>query len=71
MTLKTIVVDALLAGGFDGLQNANGECSCLVDDIAPCGYPNLDCTPGHRAPCVCGDHDFHVVIRDDAAPRQR
>ena len=68
LTLRQLVVAALAAQGCDGLYNEAGECSCLADDLAPCGHPNLDCAPGYRVPCDCGEHDFHVVTRADGAP---
>lgn len=66
MTLRTLVVEALKAGGFDGLHNVDGECACEANDLAPCGHPNLDCAPGYRSPCDCGEHDFHIGAAHEA-----
>lgn len=65
MILRQLVGAALAKRGYDGLYNEAGECACLADDLAPCGHPNLDCVAGKRAPCDCGEHDFHVVTHED------
>lgn len=49
----------LIASDFDGLYSV-GECACLKDDLAPCGEIKDDCRAGYKAPCDCGDHDWHV-----------
>jgi len=52
-----IVKRYLLDNGYDGLYYP-GECSCDVDDLAPCGgdlNSVADCRPGHRVPCQCGE----------------
>jgi len=61
MTLRQLVQSALGERGYDGLYNEAGQCACEASDLAPCGHPNLDCEPGYRVPCDCGDHGFHVV----------
>lgn len=59
MTLIEIVSAYLTANGYGGLYN-EGECACEKADLAPCGQIGMDCTPGYRAPCDCGDHDWHI-----------
>ena len=60
MNVLRIVEQYLRANDYDGLFNEHAECACLVADLAPCGQIGGDCQPGYRAPCDCGDHDFHV-----------
>jgi hypothetical protein len=65
--VEDIVSDWLKANGYDGLWS-DGDCACLVGDLAPCnidgGIPR-DCTAGYKAPCTdtC-DHeevgDWHI-----------
>ena len=64
MTLADLVQAGLRARGYDGLFNDAAECACLVDDLAPCGQPGLECRAGVRAECDCGEHDFRVVERE-------
>ena len=40
--LREIVRDWLKTHGCDGLYY-EGECSCDIDDLMPCGQPCLDC----------------------------
>ena len=59
-----IVKAYLVEHGYDGLGNADGECACLRDDLAPCCDGGIaQCEPGHLAPCPpeCGDHDWHIL----------
>ena len=56
-----MVCEYLERNGFDGLFNMNGDCACELPDICPCGEIGGQCTAGYRAPCDCGDHDFHIV----------
>jgi len=61
------ILDAyLIANAFDGLFNEDADCACQVGDLAPCGEGFMHCMAGHRKPCDCGDHDWHIVSRDDA-----
>ena len=58
--VRALVQAGLKAGGFDGLWNCDGECACLVDDLCPCDEPCIDCQAGYKAPCDCGEHDWHI-----------
>lgn len=60
-TVIWIVRDWLTANGYDGLCSNNRECACCTDDLAPCGNIGDDCEAGHKRPCNCGDHDWHIV----------
>jgi len=67
-TIRTIITEYLTAHGFDGLCNADAECGCLADDLAPCNEPGLECCAGYRSLCDCGDHDYHVVAHKPEDP---
>lgn len=64
-TVKEIVEEYLRQHGYDGLYHSVGECACEVGDLWPC-YPDMsfDCCAGVRAPCDCGECDFHIVERE-------
>lgn len=53
--VRTIIADWLRANGYGGL--AIDGCGCGVDDLAPCGGPNVDCVPAyvHRDAVADGD----------------
>jgi len=61
MNVRKIVQKYLKENSFDGLYN--DECACLAKDIAPCGESMDTCEPGHKGPCTCGEHDWHVGPR--------
>ena len=44
----------LVAGKFDGLYNP-GLCACEVDDLAPCGEIQGDCTAGYKTFDKCDE----------------
>ena len=65
MTIKEIVTKFLRESDYDGLWNDVGECACTLDDLAPCecdyqGIDSQSCRAGYKAPCDCGEHDFHI-----------
>ena len=43
MTIRDIVKDWLVTHKCDGLCNNDVECSCILDDLMPCGAPGMDC----------------------------
>jgi hypothetical protein len=50
-----ILVAAIQKAGGDGLYNTDGECACVLGDLAPCDGMTLDCTIGRRLTCgKCG-----------------
>ena len=57
------IVRAFIAGhGYDGLVDIDHECSCEMDDLAPCGEMSCSCQAGHKVSCDCGEGcDFHVA----------
>lgn len=62
MTVREIIRQYIVAHGFDGLFNDEKECACLREESFPCAeYWLLDCEPGYRTPCDCGEHEFHIV----------
>ena len=61
-TVLSVIEDAMDLGGYDGLVSVNADCSCLKSELAPCGYPQMDCSLGYRVPCSCGEGcDFHIT----------
>ena len=62
-TVIEIVKGYLEAHGYDGLFNPDGECACVLSDLAPADCITEECEPGYFAPCPadCGDHDWHIV----------
>lgn len=56
-----IVREYLITNGLDGLVAEGGECACDLKDLEPCENLDGSCQPGHKAPCDCGDHDYHIV----------
>lgn len=40
-----IIALYLKLDGCDGLANADAECGCALDDLAPCGAIGHDCVP--------------------------
>lgn len=55
---RTIVIDVmsmvesyLKEHGYDGLLQEDGECACLLGDLAPCGEMQASCRAGHRVEC--------------------
>lgn len=51
-------VGSLLEGwlkrnGYDGLY-CSGECACEIGSLQPCESGMLDCEPGYKTKCRCG-----------------
>ena len=40
--VRSIIRNAIVAVGGNGLCNPGEECGCGIDDLAPCETPNLD-----------------------------
>lgn len=62
-----IVREWLRRNGAAGLVNTDLECACTLDNLYPCGEPNIDCTAGvltDRDGCGnCSDEspcDYHL-----------
>jgi len=71
MTIEDIVKRYLETHGYDGLYNAETDelCGCGLDDFMPCGGENvMECCPGYKVPCECGDDcGYHIgpaITRD-------
>ena len=56
-TVVNLVRYYLVLHGFDGLYSPDGECGCLVGDLAPCGDIGGECVAGYKRACpaYCGD----------------
>lgn len=65
--LQEFVAQKLREAGYDGLVSEYLECSCLIDDLMPCGEPSPRCVPGHKIRCdpeTCengGCDEWHVA----------
>ena len=60
--VREIVIERLVTDGFDGLYSSCGECACTVDDFAPCGNIQSDCSAGYQITAPDGsEHDFLIV----------
>jgi len=69
MTVREITQQYLIEHGYDGLYSVDYECGCENEDLFPCGGEMiLECEPGYKQKCDCGDHDWHIGI---PAPRRR
>ena len=66
LNVLQIVEERLRADGYDGLTHCDGECGCLISDLAPCGDMLDTCEAGYRVPCECGDHDYHIATERPA-----
>jgi hypothetical protein len=48
MNCTDIIKQHIKENGFDGLYNCEGECGCIMSDIAPCDRIETDtCHPGY------------------------
>jgi len=47
MTARQIIHQFLKSNLFDGLYNADDQCGCRIDDLAPCNEFCLNCEPGY------------------------
>jgi|GEM_PF-880554 len=72
-SVRYIVAKFLEESEFDGLYNEDGECACVLDDLAPCGemsemcrlsYKNNCCMCAKRGECVKEKDGFDYLIRD-------
>lgn len=59
MNVRSITAEWLKINGFDGLY-ADGDCACSIDDLMPCDECSINCAPGYKTPCDCGEHDYHI-----------
>ncbi len=47
MNCMLIIIDWLKEHEYDGLANPELECSCGIDDFAPCCGDTLECEPAY------------------------
>ena len=64
-----IVRAHLVAGGFDGLLQADAECGCELDDLQPCGGDFASCEPAFKGPGPSGQGDWLMFRTKEAAER--
>jgi len=64
--LTAIVAQGLKEKGYDGLFS-DGECSCELDNLFPCGAPDPSCVPGHKIKCD-GCEGYSYCIGPKGAP---
>jgi hypothetical protein len=58
--VKEIMEQWLRDRDYDGLYNGVADCACLLSDLRPCDGDISACVPGYKAPCDCGEHNFHI-----------
>lgn len=46
--LLNIAKEWLTENGYDGLCNPELPCGCSIDDLMPCGEPDLHCVAAYR-----------------------
>ena len=51
MEVEKIVEAWLKDHGYDGLFSSDGECGCVIGELAPCMEIKGDCCAGYQAPC--------------------
>lgn len=67
-TVDDIVALWLSANGYDGLVEKDGECGCILGDLAPCGDMMATCIAGFRGPDRSGEgYDFVIYPTKKAA----
>lgn len=69
-TALTILDEALVLQGYDGLVRLDEECGCTVDDLAPCGQDFASCRPAykHHDPRP-GRHTVWLMFASKEPPR--
>ena len=60
-TVKEIVKKYLEDNKFDGLFS-DGECACIIDDLAPCDGICFECEAGYKHE---GDSEYDFYIKPD------
>lgn len=69
MTMYDVMKQWLKEHGYDGLFSNEGECACLLHDLAPCTGDISECEPGYKVKCrgdchLAGEHGTFHVVRD-------
>ncbi len=67
MNVKQMVVEHLEKNGYDGLYAPDGECGCLIDDLAPCEEFQPGCLAGYMVQAPPGDENEFYVCHDPHA----
>ena len=63
-----LIEEALKTNGFGGLQ-CDGECSCKITDLAPCGEIKTNCEAGYIVyPPNTDGYDFYICHSKDDRP---
>lgn len=73
MNVHLIVKGWLIANGYDGLCEVDGECGCSIKDgLAPCGEMHYTCEAAYKGVCTdSGDSQNNYCMYTDAADARR
>jgi len=61
MNVADIIAEHIEANGFDGLRNIRLGCSCMQDNMCPCGSVVGDCEPACAAEISNGKKVFYFI----------
>ena len=62
MNVKAIIEKYLKENDYDGLYNSPADCACDGGDLFICGMVGMECKPGIRVACNCGEGcKYHIV----------
>lgn len=71
-TVIKIVEKFLRENKFDGLYSPDMECGCRLEDLAPCGNIEENCTAGYKQKHTSDPMEPWVVgpVKEQAAPNE-
>jgi len=62
MNVKAIIEKYLKENDYDGLYNSWRDCACNLSELFRCHAVCIDCQPGIRVACNCGEGcKYHIA----------